>query len=151
MKKCISLLTALLATISVLFAQNHSTAIKAFMKEANIPGLTLAYVKDGKVQEQYSLGVTSAESGIAVNDSTVFSACSLGKTAFAYTIFKMIETHKLDPDRPLYKYFTYRDVEGDPKFKLVTARMILTHSSGLPNWRDDNLYFKYNPGDRFSY
>lgn len=151
MKKCTLLLTVLLINISVLFAQNHSTAIKELMKEANIPGLTLAYVKDGKVQEHYSLGVTSAESGIVVNDSTVFSACSLGKTAFAYTIFKMIKSHQLDPDRPLCQYFNYKDVEGDPKYKLVTARMILTHSSGLPNWRDDNLYFKYNPGDRFSY
>jgi tetratricopeptide (TPR) repeat protein len=42
-------------------------------------------------------------------------------------------------------------VEGDERYKQVTARMILTHSSGLPNWRNGKLTFKYDPGKQYSY
>jgi CubicO group peptidase (beta-lactamase class C family) len=135
-----------------LFAQGHAGEIRTLMQEANLPAISFAYIKDGRIAEHFSLGVTSAESGVPINDSTVFSACSLGKSVFAYTIYQLMKAGLLDPDKPLYTYFSYKDVEADPRSRKVTARMILTHSSGLPNWRDDaDLHFLYDPGQRFSY
>jgi CubicO group peptidase (beta-lactamase class C family) len=111
----------------------------------------LAYIKDGKLLEQYNLGVKSAELKEPVNDSTVFAACSLSKTVFTYGVYKLVQHKKLDIDRPLYQYYAYKDVEDDARYKQVTARMILSHSSGLPNWRNGKLTFRYDPGKRFSY
>ena len=142
-----------LAGFHSLQAQDHVKAVTALMQKENIPGLSLAYIKDGKIQEQYALGVCSTTSHTAVNDSTVFSAASLSKSIFAWAVFHLIETRQLNPDLPLYNYYAYKDVEADARYKLVTARMILTHASGLPNWRrrGSPLGFKYNPGQQFSY
>lgn len=148
----INLALLLLISPCILEAQDHEKAIVALMQEVNVSGISLAYVKKGRVQEQYALGVTNAETRRPVNESTVFSACSLSKPVFVYAVFHLVETRQLDLDRPLYQYYAYKDVTGDPRHKLVTARMILTHSSGLPNWRDgDSLIFEHAPGAQFSY
>src|ERR1044072_2972074 len=134
-----------------LFPQQRLTAIQQLINEANIPAISLAYIKDGKVQEQYNVGVKSAELKDPINDSTVFAACSLSKTVFSYGVYKLVQHKKLDLDRPLYEYYAYKDVEDDARYKQVTARMILSHSSGLPNWRNGQLIFNYDPGKKFSY
>lgn len=133
------------------FAQPHLTAIQQIINDAKIPAISLAYFRDGKLLEQYNIGVKSAESKEQINDSTVFSACSLSKSVFSYGVYKLIRNKRLDPDRPLYLYCDYKDVEADERYKQVTARMILSHSSGLPNWRNGELKFKYDPGKQYSY
>jgi len=133
------------------FSQQRSAAIQQIINEANIPAISLAYIKDGKLQEQYNIGVKSAESKEPINDSTVFAACSLSKTVFSYGVYKLVQHKQLDLDRPLYEYYAYKDVEDDARYKQVTARMILSHSSGLPNWRNGKLTFKYDPGKQYSY
>jgi CubicO group peptidase (beta-lactamase class C family) len=133
-------------------AQDRSATLLQLMKKAGVPGLSLAYIKQGKLQEHYSLGVTSSETRQAVNDSSVFSAASLSKSIFSYAVFGLVREKKLDLDKPLYLYYHYKDVANDTRYKLVTTRMILSHSSGLPNWRDnDSLYFKSTPGEKFNY
>lgn len=133
-------------------AQDRSTALLSLMKKAGVPGLSLAYVKNGKVREHYALGVRCNEAKQPVNDSTVFSAASLSKSVFAYAVFGLVREKKLDLDKPLYTYYNYKGVASDPRSKRVTARIILSHSSGLSNWRDDDsLHFRLDPGERFSY
>ncbi len=139
------------ASQDILFSQQRSAAIQQILKEANIPAISLAYIKEGKLQEQYNIGVKSAEAKQPINDSTVFAACSLSKTVFSYGVYKLVKDKRLDLDRPLYQYCAYKDVEDDARYKQVTARMILSHSSGLPNWRNGNLKFKYDPGKQYSY
>lgn len=88
---------------------------------------------------------------LQITSSLLFAACSLRKSVFSYGVYKLVKSKKLDPDRPLYLYYVYKDVEGGERYKQVTARMILSHSSGLPNWRNGELKFKYDPGKKFSY
>ncbi len=121
------------------------------MDDARIPAISLAYIKEGKLQEQISIGVKAAESKAPVNDSTVFAACSLSKSVFSYGVYKLVKHTLLDLDRPLYLYYDYPDVKADERYKRVTARMILSHSSGLPNWRNGDLKFKYDLGKQYSY
>ena len=50
--------------------------------------------------------------------------------------------------RPLSEYEDYKDLPGDPRYKKITARMLLSHTSRSPNWRwfNDNtvlrIYFE---------
>jgi CubicO group peptidase (beta-lactamase class C family) len=152
-QQCLFVFILALAGLHTLQAQDHVKAVTTLMHKENIPGLSLVYIKGGKLQEQYALGVLSTATHAAVNDSTVFSAASLSKSIFTWVVFHLVETHQLDLDLPLFNYYAYKDVEGDERYKLVTARMILTHTSGLPNWRKKGspLRFKYNPGQQFSY
>ena len=57
--------------------------------------------------------------------------------------------------RPLYQYPAYADLEGNECYKLITARMVLSHTTGFPNLRslepDGHLRFLFSPGERNSY
>ena len=57
------------------------------------------------------------------------------KPVFAYTVIKLSQKHIIDLDTPLYKYYPYEDIDQDDRYKLITARMVLSHTSGFPNWR----------------
>jgi CubicO group peptidase (beta-lactamase class C family) len=77
------------------------------------------------------------------------------KPVFAYTVLKLVEDGKLDLDRPLVEYL---DEGPDQAYRrLITARMVLSHTTGLPNWRkgeeerDGPLPVLFKPGSRFSY
>jgi CubicO group peptidase (beta-lactamase class C family) len=100
-------------------------------------------------------GVTNSETKARVNDNTVFEAASLTKPVFAYGVLKLVDNGKLDLDTPLVKYLRGRyDVGDDPRLDQITARHVLSHTTGFPNWRprgDKNLKMYFTPGDRFSY
>lgn len=52
-------------------------------------------------------------------------------------------------------YPAYADLEGDERYRQITARMVLSHSTGFPNWRflepDGRLKILFSPGARHSY
>lgn len=73
----------------------------------------------------------------------------------AYLVMKMVEQGILDLDKPLYAYLPYPDISHDDRYQLITARMVLSHTSGFPNWRffneDKKLDIKFTPGTQFLY
>lgn len=126
--------------------------IPLLLDSANIPGLSLAVIRDGKVAIIRAYGVRSAETREKVDVNTVFDAASLSKAVFAYAALQYVDQGLLDLDKPLYQYLPYPDIRYDDRYQLITARMVLSHSSGFPNWRDgDSLRIQFKPGERFSY
>lgn len=95
----------------------------------------------------------STESGEPVEADTVFSAQSLSKPVFAYATLKMCERGILDLDTPLQEYLSELYLPDDTHIGQVTARHVLSHTSGLPNWRPKGKSLKvlFTPGERFSY
>ena len=88
----------------------------------------------------------------------MFEACSMSKPVFAYLVLKLVEQGKLELDKPLSNYLSEEFISDDEDYsKQITARMILAHTSGMPNWRKGGeeregplpVYFK--PGTRFNY
>jgi CubicO group peptidase (beta-lactamase class C family) len=53
------------------------------------------------------------------------------------------------------KYGPYKDLAGDPRWEKITARMVLTHSTGFSNFwfiePDQKLRIHFEPGARYSY
>lgn len=127
------------------------TLLPRLMRDADIPGLSIAVVKDGQIMYSRAFGVRSADTREPVDAHTVFSAASLSKPLFAFGVMQLVEEGKFDLDRPLYQYLPYEDIAGDDRYKQITARMVLSHSSGFPNWRRGNLEILFPPGERFSY
>jgi CubicO group peptidase (beta-lactamase class C family) len=128
------------------------------MKELHVPGVSIALVKDDQVAWSKSFGWADSALQSAADSTTAFEACSMSKPVFAYLALKLVDQGKLDLDEPLCRYLPeafIRADAGDPN--LMTARMVLTHTTGLPNWRKGGeeregplpLYFK--PGRKFSY
>ena len=128
--------------------------IRGLMLAIDVPGLSIAVFKTGKIVWQRGFGVLDSESGIPVDTDTLFEAASMSKPVFAYVVLKLSEKAVLDVNTPLTSYTRRRFVEGDPRLDLITARHILSHTSGLvPDWRSSKepLRIAFSPGEKWSY
>ena len=127
--------------------------IPRLMKEGDVPGLSVAIISNGKVIWNHAFGVKSVSTREPVDDNTVFEAASLSKPVMAYAALKLVDAGKLDLDKPLAQYLEKPYLEGDDRLSLITARRVLTHTTGFPNWRPQGQPLKivFPPGERFSY
>lgn len=129
--------------------------IPQLMKEGDVPGLSIAVIRGGEVVWHKGFGVKNAETKEPVDDQTIFEAASLSKPVFAYAVMKLVESGQLDLDTPLNKYLPGAyDVGDDARLNQITARRVLSHTTGFPNWRprgEKSLKIHFTPGERFSY
>ena len=109
--------------------------LKVQMDSLDIPALSIAIINKGKIVYRNALGVTNTTTKQMVNDSTVFSSASLVKSVTAFFVMRLSEKGIIDLDRPLYFYLPDKEMEIDQRYKNVTARMVLSHKTGFPNWR----------------
>jgi CubicO group peptidase (beta-lactamase class C family) len=125
------------------------------MDSLGLPGLSIAIINDSKIIYHRTLGVSNVDTKEKVSEETLFDAGSMSKTAFTFLVMKMVEHGILNLDQPLYTYLPYPDIADDDRYKLITARMVLCHMSGFPNWRilneDKKLDIKFTPGTQFLY
>jgi len=131
-----------------------------------IPGVAavaVAVVQDGRIVHDNAGGFLTAGRQVRVTPLTVFRAASLSKPVFAYLVLRLADEGVLDLDRPLYQYLSrplseypdYADLAAEPRYRAITARMALSHTTGFPNWRwqssDNRLTIMFDPGTGFSY
>jgi CubicO group peptidase (beta-lactamase class C family) len=129
------------------------TLLPALLKQANVAGLSIALVDEGKLAWSKGFGVCDTDSKKPVNEDTVFEIASISKTVFAYAIMKLVEQNVINLDKPLIEYWSQPVLAGDPRSSQITARHILSHQSGLQNWRtpQEPLQFFFDPGKGFLY
>jgi CubicO group peptidase (beta-lactamase class C family) len=148
-----SLVRAKMNSINEQSVNNLEKLIPRLMKDAYVPGLSIAIIRNGKVLWHHGFGVKNTETKEPINDNTVFEAASLSKTVFAYAVLKLVENGKLDLDTPLNKYLPATYIENDNRLSQITARRVMSHTTGFPNWRPNGkaLQIYFTPGERFSY
>ena len=133
---------------------NLDTLVLEAMERNVVPGLSLATIRDGAIAYQGSYGLANAETDLPVTDSTAFEAASLTKPLLALVAMRLVQDGLLDLDRPLVKY---REPKGEfrrPKWmKQITARHVLSHSTGFPNWHSSSrpVPQRHVPGEAFGY
>ncbi|GAB3729682.1 serine hydrolase domain-containing protein [Hymenobacter agri] len=134
-------------------------ALMALMQKAGVPGMQLVYTRGGRAQT-YALGQRTASQPAAVDATTTFEAASLGKAVEAYVALRLVDQGVLDLDKPLLTYAAYPRLQGDPRADKITARMVLGHTTGLPNWAANPttpewaatpLHLKYAPDSCWNY
>lgn len=109
--------------------------LKNQMDSLGIPGLSIAIINDGEIVYHNALGVSNTETNQNVNENSIFSAASLTKSTTAFFVMRLSEKGIIDLDRPLYFYLPEEDLEIDQRYKEISARMVLSHRTGFPNWR----------------
>lgn len=125
-------------------------SLPELMREYSVPGISLALIRHSKIYWVKSFGVKDGH--VPVTQDTIFEAASLSKVVFAYAVLKLADEGKIDLDAPLEHYLVAPYVQGDPRINKITARMVLTHRTGFPNWRPkEGLTIHFAPGDHFSY
>src|SRR5919112_1759048 len=127
--------------------------IPALLDSAGVPGLALATVSRGRIVWARGFGSRRQGETERIDTATVFEAASLGKPVFAYAVMKLVDEGRFDLDRPLASYQPLPDLSQDSRYQRITARMVLSHTSGLPNEvrPGEHLSLQFEPGTRFSY
>ena len=129
--------------------------IETYQQYYKIPGVSLALIKDGKLLYHKTYGVKNTFTKEPVDSNTLFEAASVTKPVFAFAVQRLAERGVIDLDKPLYLYLPYPDIAYDERYKLITARHVLTHRTGFPNWRwmnaDGKLDLKFTPGTNYNY
>lgn len=133
------------------------------MAREGVEGLALALIDDGRVAHVAAYGRRSRERDLPLTTSTIMYGASLTKTAFAYMMMQLVDEGHLDLDKPvaellpkpLPEYDDYRDLAGDGRWRALTPRILLTHTSGFANFRwlepDRRLRLHVDPGTRYGY
>ncbi|MEO1430148.1 MAG: serine hydrolase domain-containing protein [Cyanobacteria bacterium J06633_8] len=130
---------------------NLEKQIPNLITSNRIPGISIAMIRDGKLFWNKSFGIKHKYNQNPVTNETIFAAASLTKPLFGYAVLKMAERGEIDLDAPLTKY-TDKPLIDDSRIKLVTARNVLSHTTGFPNWSGSKpVWFKNNPGTKFGY
>ena len=125
--------------------------IAALMRAAGVPGFAMLILREGS-EEIITSGITSRASADPVTAETVFQAASLSKPVVAHAALQLAGSGVLDLDRPLAQIIAPL-IPDDPRAALITARHVLSHRTGLPNWRREEYPLRsyFPPGARFSY
>ncbi len=137
--------------------------VSRVMQAAEVPGVGIAIFNNNRIVYLKAYGVRDKAKNLPLTSDSVMTAASLSKPAFATVVMQLIEAGVLDLDKPVYQYLPkplpeypfYRDLANDPRYKQITLRMLLDHTSGFPNWRsfndDHKLNINFTPGSRFAY
>lgn len=126
--------------------------IRAWLQAQKVPVLGLGLLRDGRLVEARVYGEIG---GHAAPVDTLFNVASLTKPVTALVALRLVSQGKLDLDEPLSRYWVDPDLKGDPRVDKLTARLVLSHQTGFPNWRWEDpskkLRFTSDPGARYQY
>jgi CubicO group peptidase (beta-lactamase class C family) len=146
--------------------------VRHVMTGTRAKGMAVAVIDHGKVAYVQSYGIRNAKRDRLAADTVMYGA-SLTKTVFAYTVMQLVDEGKLKLDTPIEayldrplpsygpdpvfpdKYGPYSDLADDPRWRKITPRMCLNHSTGFSNFwfiePDQKLRIHFDPGTHFSY
>ncbi|MBB5715819.1 serine hydrolase domain-containing protein [Sphingomonas aerophila] len=127
----------------------RSMVSREWLALASVPGASWATLRGDEISAG---GEGMARVGGApVTTETLFEAASLSKPVLAAAIHALVGEGLIKLDEPVARRV---DFTTDPVVREITPRHLLSHSSGLPNWRadaDSVLQCRFKPGTAFRY
>jgi CubicO group peptidase (beta-lactamase class C family) len=148
---------------STITAAEIDATVNRAMQAAKVTGIGLTILNDGKVVYLKGYGQRDVSNAKPLTADSIMSAASFSKVAFAYLVMQLVQDGGIELDKPAYQYLSkplpdyreYKDLAGDDRWKKITPRMLLSHTSGFPNWRrftpDQKLHINFEPGSRYAY
>ncbi|MEJ8819733.1 serine hydrolase domain-containing protein [Lacibacter sp. H407] len=122
--------------VSVKLRSRVDSLVKIEMQKQNIPGMSVAVVRNGKIDYVKGYGVANIEHNVAVKPETVFQAGSVGKQFTAFAILLLVEDGKMDLDDRLTTFFP----DAPASWNSITVKHLLTHTAGFGEYPDDFNY-----------
>lgn len=126
--------------------------IPASLAQNDVPSASIAYIQDGKMAWTFAAG--EAEPGKPATPDTLYNIASMTKSLVAETVVRLAKSGAFSLDDSMASAWVDPDIKDDPRHKLLTPRLALTHRTGFPNWRyqtDDVLKFEHDPDTQFGY
>jgi CubicO group peptidase (beta-lactamase class C family) len=146
------------------YADPTDDFVAAQMRSQNIPGISLAIIKDGKIVKVQGYGLADIEGKVAATPETIYDIASISKPLVATGVMLLVQEAALNIDDPIAKHLD----DLPPSWRSITIRHLLTHTSGLvrdaPGYdqyrdREDSeviktaysLPLRFAPGDKWEY
>ncbi|HEY5525956.1 MAG TPA: serine hydrolase domain-containing protein [Candidatus Anoxymicrobiaceae bacterium] len=104
-----------------------------------------AILDNGKIVYSEGFGMANRDTSTPVNTNTLFNIGSTSKTYCTAAVMKLVDAGKVKLDSPVVEYLPEFKM-ADPRYKAITVRMLLDHSSGLPGTTTANeVGYQVNP------
>jgi len=100
------------AVLGVAHADGTDDFVRAQMKAQNIPGLSLAVVKDGVVIKAAGYGVADRKTNTPATPETVYKIASVSKQFIATGIMLLAQEGRLGVDDPVKKFIADAPAAG---------------------------------------
>lgn len=126
--------------------------VKAEKQAFNVPGIAVGMIKDEQPVYANAYGVKSLDSKEAMTTQSIFHMASVSKPFVATAVVQLVENGKIDLEEKLTYYLPYF-VMADERYKDITIKQMLNHTSGIPDVEDyewDNPQFDDGAAERFS-
>lgn len=138
--------------------------IDEHMRQHNIPGLSLAVMRDGAAIRTAAYGIADLAKGEKCEAATVFNIGSISKQYIATAIMMLVQDGKVALEDRAAKFLG----DAPESWREITVRHLLSHTAGLvrnpPTYERSSLTtpaehirksyataLQSNPGDSFSY
>ncbi len=154
---------------------NLEERIKTLVDTADVTGFTITIFNQDTIAYQNAFGYSNYTTKDSLKIDHVFYGASLSKAVFGYIVAQLANEGIIDLDKPLQEYLDvpipdmyfekewrgYKDLANDDRYRQITARMCLSHTTGFPNWRwisrtgefqpEGKIQLYFDPGSEYSY
>jgi CubicO group peptidase (beta-lactamase class C family) len=122
--------------------------VPEYMKIQNIPGVSIALVKDNNIVWADGFGFDNSITKKRVNTSTLFEVASISKVVTAYIALQLVDEGKLSLDKPLLSYLSEEWMPYSVYRDSIELKHALSHSSGLSKTTREIMF---KPGSAYYY
>lgn len=140
MKRIVSMILAV-AMVAVFVIGCAETSPNSFKEEADkiasvmvsdygATSIQYALIDNGKIVLSGNNGVYAKDNNIPITNQTMYGIASLSKMYVSAATMMLVDWGKIDLDNPLTEYIPEFKM-SDERYKKITPRMLLNHSSGL--------------------
>lgn len=128
--------------------QAIDTLARSLLAEPNVGAIGLARIESGGVVWSGYWGEDA--DGDPVGPGTYFNTASVAKTIMAETTLRIADKGLIDLEAPIANHYRHPDLSSEPRYALLTPRILLSHQAALRNWpyeyEDGKLAFIGTPG-----
>jgi CubicO group peptidase (beta-lactamase class C family) len=137
--------------------------VNRMMQAGHVSGLGVAILNKRKVAFLKAYGYRDTTTREPLTVDSVMTAASFTKSTLAYAVMQMVQEGILNLDAPVQRYLPrplptydgYDELANDDRYKKITIRMLLDHTTGFDNLRRPRIggkvLIRFEPGSRYAY
>ncbi len=129
----LSVVFLLLFCFSTARADSLDDFVRTEIKKRQIPGLSVAVLRDGKIIKANGYGLANLELQVPATKDTVYEIGSISKQFASEALMLLFEDGKVNLDDSINKYLPSNAPET---WRKITVRDLLNHTSGLKDWTE---------------
>lgn len=122
-------------------------ALPGEMAAHHVPSVSIARIEHGALVYAGAFGDQAP--GVPATPATLYNIASMTKPITAEIVLRLATKGEVSLDGSMADAWVDPDLAGDPRHRLLTPRLALSHRTGFPNWRRQTggtLAFVHDPG-----